>query len=254
MNYNEEIKKIADFYDKRAKKGDGVSAAGQWGDKNQVSLICEEINTKIDLNEKQKVLEIGCGTGVLGRWLSHHCEIYVGCDISLFMLKKFKEEFQNDIELYQSVTHLIPFKENFFDIVVMNGVTMYLHDKDLLKKTLDEMKRVAKKNSTIFLGENITPEGYYWELTWFQNLSTSKQRIAKLYINLRRWLAKQSSLFEGKWKTMHKEISPSFIENYFMGNKVEISDAAARTTRKKQLGENYKGNRRIDFVIKLREK
>lgn len=252
MNYNEEIKKIADFYDKRAKKGDGVAAAGQWGDKNQVSLICEEISTKIDLNKKQKVLEIGCGTGVLGTWLKNHCNNYVGCDISFFMLKKFIEESQDKVELFQSVTHLIPFRENLFDVVIMNGVTMYLHDENLLKKTLGEMKRVSKKNGIIFLGENITPEGYYWELSWFQNLSASKQRVAKIYINFRKWLAKQSSIFEGKWKLMHKEISPSIIKNFFNEHEVKISDAAAHTIRKKQLGKNYKGNRRVDFVIKLK--
>jgi ubiquinone/menaquinone biosynthesis C-methylase UbiE len=251
---NKEIKKIADFYDKRAKQVDGVAAAGQWGDKNQVSLICEEIGNKIDLNDKQKILEIGCGTGVLGKWLKNHCSSYVGCDISLFMIKKFTEEYQEKVELIQSVTHAIPLKENFFDVVVMNGVSMYLHDENLLNETLREMKRVAKKNGIIFLGENITPEGFYWELTWFQNLSSSEQCIAKIYVNFRRWLAKQNSMFEGKWKLMHKEVSPALIKSYFKDHEVKISEAAARTTRKKQLGKNYKGNRRVDFVIKLKKK
>src|SRR3990172_161992 len=153
MNYNEEIKKIADFYDKRAKKGDGVSAAGQWGDKNQVSSICEEINTKIDLNEKQKVLEIGCGTGVLGRWLSHHCEIYVGCDISLFMLKKFKEEFQNDIELYQSVTHLILFKtEDYLDYESASGdrFPLFIKIRNEKKEIIGQLGVVIVKSTNAY--------------------------------------------------------------------------------------------------------
>ena len=46
MDKNEELKKIADYYDSRAKKLDEVRAAGQWGSKELAPLIVDEICKK----------------------------------------------------------------------------------------------------------------------------------------------------------------------------------------------------------------
>ncbi|MGI0021938.1 MAG: hypothetical protein ACRD9Q_03655, partial [Nitrososphaeraceae archaeon] len=61
-----EIKRVTKTYDDRAKKYDSIGAAGQWGSGDMVSLICDEIFNKVKITKKDKVLEIGCGSGVLG--------------------------------------------------------------------------------------------------------------------------------------------------------------------------------------------
>lgn len=251
MANDEEIKNVAAFYDKRAENTDGLRAAGQWKSTEDVKMVCEEICRKIDIKSSDRILEIGCGSGVLGSWLEERCELYVGFDVSFQMLKKFKGEHNKSYNLVQSVTHLIPFCDKFFDKIVMNGVTMYIHDVSVLENTLNEIDRVAKNTATVFLGENITPDGYYWELVWFQNLSRPMQFFAKPYIRLRKMLASKSKRFEGKWKSMHKEIEPLFIKNHYKNSTVEITDASARKVRERALGSRYRGNRRIDFVIKL---
>lgn len=251
MNYNS-IKKIEKLYDDRiSSTNDSVKAAGQWGSNEFVPLICKEICSKINLERHYTVLELGCGSGVLGNYISERCMKYVGIDLSFQMMKHFLHESKTNVSLIQTTTDNVPLPDNSFDIVLLNGVTMYFHDDLLLKKTLEEMKRLVTSDGTIFIGENIIPKGYFWEFVWFQNLSNTSQMILLPYVKIRKFLAKNRKL-AGKWASIHKEIAPKFIKQFFKESDVIQSRASAYTIKHKILGKKYRGNRRADFVIKLK--
>ena len=253
---SENIDEIRNLYDKRiTSTKDTILAAGQWESKDYVPLICEEICQKINLKKSDIVLELGCGSGVLGNWINGRCSFYVGLDISFQMLMAFLKQpnSQKIINLIQSITGKVPLHDDHFDITIMNGVSMYLNQCQL-EETLREMERVTRRKGIIFIGENIVPENFQWELVWFQNLSNSKQRIARQYIKFRKLLAQINPKLAGKWKSIHKEIKPEFINKFFEGRGIVIqSNAASYTVKKKILGNNYKGNKRVDFLIKLDE-
>jgi len=255
MKNNNSIKEIQNLYDKRISTSkDSVKAAGQWGSKDFVPLICNEITKKISISNNDNVIELGCGSGVLGNWINERCKSYIGIDLSKKMLDAFKTDYniKKIPEFIQGLTNFIPFCDNTFDVVVLNGVTMYLHDEKILKNTLDEMKRIVKPKGTIFIGENIIPSGYAWEFSWFQKLSPTIQNLAKFYVNFRMRIAQKIPKLAGKWKVIHKEISPEFLQNYFQSiGKITQSKSAARTIKEQKLGSKYRGNRRMDFVIKL---
>jgi len=249
-------KKIAQYYDERAKKAvDIVSAAGQWFPKEYTNQMCDEICKKIKLTKSDKILEIGSGSDVLGNYVRKRCKFYAGADISSFMLKKCLEQDSSKEKpnVIQSTTHEIPFQDELFTITIMNSVSMYLLDEGILEKTLFEMERVTIPGGTIFIGENITPERTFWEYTWFQRLNPFFQIFAKPYIRFRIWLAKKNIKLGGKWKNYHKEITLEYLKNFFDDRgDVVISDAACYTIRKRFLGEKHIGNHRVDFIIKLK--
>jgi len=254
MNEKDSRKKIQELYDKRITSSrNSIIAAGQWGSKEYVPLICKEIGNKIGLSKNDKVIELGCGSGVLGNWINTHCKLYVGMDISFQMLNFFLKESNNlSPIIIQGSTESIPNSDKNFDVVILNGVTMYLHNEKFLQKTFNEMLRVAKKNARIFIGENITPSGFFWELSWFQNLSPSAQILAKQYIKLRRWIARKNPKLSGKWNSIHREISPEFVDHFFTKyGKTTMSKSSASTVKQRILGTKYKGNKRVDFLIKL---
>lgn len=248
------IKQVAKYYDERTKNSDNIDAAGQWQPKELVSEICQEISKKIGIKYDDRVLEIGCGSGVLGDPIIKNISFYVGVDISFMMLKKFLglPINENKLNLIQSTAAEIPILNNFFSIIILNSITMYFPNKEYLKKTLREIERVACPSATIFMGENSVPERYYYEFAWFQNLGIVGQTFAKPYIRIRKWLAKTSPRLAGKWKNVYMEISPQFIIKYFTEKgDVSVSDTAAYTIRKRVFGKNCKGNRRMDFIIRL---
>ena len=132
----------------------------------------------------------------------------------------------------------------------MNSVTMYLSRQEL-EKTLFEIERISSKGATIFIGDNVIPSGSYWELSWFQNLNTNKQRMVKPYIKFRKWLAKKDSKLAGKWKNLHEEVSPDFIKKYFENvGQVFVTKSATAKVKEKKF-ERVGTSKREDFVIKL---
>lgn len=254
MSNNDWLKKVENFYDSRMEKtDDAVFAAGQWEIPELVPQICDEICRKTKITKNHFVLELGCGSGVLGNWISKNSANYVGIDISSNMLNSFNNSSgENSVELLQGITDKIPFNDNIFDVIVMNSVTMYIHDNEILLNTFKEMQRVAKNNGILFIGDNITPSNSLWELVWYRNLSDSKKSLLLPYIKFRKWLANKNKKFAGKWKVIHKEISPKLISNFFNNTGiVSESMAATYTIKKSKAGTNYKGSKRVDFVIQL---
>ena len=256
MSDFDEIKRISKVYDNRANSANGLKAAGQWGSKELADLITKEIIRKIELKKEDYVLEIGCGSGVLGSVVEKNCDVYYGFDASKLMLKKFQTEYplKYGHNLIESTATQIPFKVNSFDKIILNGVSMYFPNEKFLLQVLTEIKRVSKTESVIFIGENIVSSRYFWELVWYENLPSIIQLFAQSYIKFRRWLTKKNSLLSGKWKYSHNDISPKFVQEFFkVGGKFSVSDSAAYTIRKKRYGNNVRGNRRMDFLIELKK-
>ena len=70
LNSTDSIKKVEKLYDDRiTSSNDAVKAAGQWGSDEYVPFICEEIFKKIKIKKTDTVLELGCGSGVLGNYI-----------------------------------------------------------------------------------------------------------------------------------------------------------------------------------------
>jgi ubiquinone/menaquinone biosynthesis C-methylase UbiE len=244
-----EIKRITRIYDKRASTYNSLNAAGQWISENLAKDIIKEIIQKIELINSDKVLEIGCGSGVLGSKIAEKCQYFVGFDTSRVMLNRFRDENKNVNLIQASATH-IPLREDVFDKIIMNGVTMYFPNNNFLASVMNESKRVTKKKFLIFLGENIIPSKFHWELVWFENLPLPLQLFAKQYIKFRLLIARKKPSWAGKWRHIHKAISPKSVEYFFNNLSINITDAASYTIRKREFGKNAKGNRRVDFIIK----
>ena len=81
-------------------------------------------------------------------------------------------------------------------------------------------------------------------------LPNYSQKLLLPYLKIRKWLSKNPK-FAGKWKSIHNEISPKFINDFFSDHDVQQSNASAYSVKKQKLGSNYKGNRRADFLIQL---
>lgn len=219
------LKFVQYLYDKRANENRVVDASGQWGKTELVPIICNKIIKKIKLERKHTVLELGCGGGVLGSYLIMNC-FYIGIDISLVYLKKFNHDY-----LAQAITSLLPFKKNYFDRIVMNSVSMYL-SKDLLNKTFDEIKRVAKSDAIIFLGDNVVD---------IKNELGIRNGIKSHYIDFRK------KFKIGKWSNSYEELhSKILVKKFYEYNIIESKSCTSETKNEFMKHDNN----RIDFIIK----
>jgi ubiquinone/menaquinone biosynthesis C-methylase UbiE len=102
----------------------------------------------IKMEKHSLVLDVGCGTGLLFGYVADKAETTVALDISrkiLLEAKKRAKNFQN-IQLILADADNMPLRPNFFSHVF--GITL-IQNMPNPTKTLNEIKRVAKKDATI---------------------------------------------------------------------------------------------------------
>lgn len=106
----------------------------------------------------QRILEIGCGTGLLLLRLAGECERYVGTDFSAAALERVacvvRERSWKHVELYErDAADLTNFDPNSFDVVVLNSVVQYFPDVDYLRRVLEGACRMVRPGGHVFIGD-----------------------------------------------------------------------------------------------------
>ena len=97
------------------------------------------------LNNKSKILDVGCGKGFLLYELKKILPglKIVGYDISIYAINNAKKEIRENLFVHKAQKKT-KFKNNYFDLVISIGCLHNLHIYDL-KKSIKEINRIAKK-------------------------------------------------------------------------------------------------------------
>src|SRR5262249_9893508 len=108
----------------------------------------------------RRVLEIGCGTGLLLFRVAPHCESYHGTDLSEKALEhidqhiaKHPHRYQNVTLTHQTADELSSLDSEAYDTLVINSVIQYFPSVDYLVRVLEEAERLVKPGGKIFLGD-----------------------------------------------------------------------------------------------------
>jgi ubiquinone/menaquinone biosynthesis C-methylase UbiE len=121
----------------------------------------------LSINADYRVLDIGCGVGRWGDALSQILTqgVYVGVDYSAELIKVAKEYSMNDVNnnrkylvgSFQNLTDVL--KDNgvdrFFDVVLINGVLMYINDSDI-DRCLGSISGLVKSTAKVYIKESVS--------------------------------------------------------------------------------------------------
>ncbi|MBA2682590.1 MAG: amino acid adenylation domain-containing protein [Ktedonobacteraceae bacterium] len=113
---------------------------------------------RIRAGNHQRVLEIGCGTGLLLFRLAPHCAAYCGTDISTVVLDKVRHEAHRQgltqvTLLQRSANNLTEMEAGVYDVVVLNSVVQYFPSADYLVQVLEQALHMLAPEGRIFLGD-----------------------------------------------------------------------------------------------------
>ncbi len=137
-------------------------AENDWGDKLDVRYY---LARKLSVLEGKKVLDVGCGKGLLLKVLKNSNEKY-GVDSAEKAVREVKRLNPNAV-IKKASMYRLPFPSNWFDVVVMANVVPNA-DFPAPKRTrrknqeqvMREVARVLKKNGVLFL---TTPNNAYYK-------------------------------------------------------------------------------------------
>lgn len=174
LERNEQASLLADwrtFYDdlyRAAQSGsDPTFNLAGWtssytGEPLSVAAMREQVDqtvARILLHRPQRVLEIGCGTGLLLFRIAPHCQRYVGTDISALVLRGLREQLAGmeqlrHVELWErDARDFSGLPPQSFDAVVLNSVVQYFPSLEYLQRVLEGAARLLVPGGVLFLGD-----------------------------------------------------------------------------------------------------
>ena len=106
----------------------------------------------------RRVLEIGCGTGMVLYACLPHVEHYTGTDVSPAALERIRAELDSAERVKVTLMHqpahgLEGLSDQRFDLVVINSVAQYFPHADYLTEVLDRASRLLLDGGHVFLGD-----------------------------------------------------------------------------------------------------
>ncbi|MGD2248042.1 MAG: class I SAM-dependent methyltransferase [Candidatus Methanofastidiosia archaeon] len=117
--------------------------------KNQADYTREyrlKLYKKVDISEKECILDIGCGTGAVTEDLvSLSNGVITGVDIDDKKLV-YAKKLLDTVNFLQTDVLWLPFRDNTFDLVVFNIVLTHINEQE---RAVKEMARVTKKNGIV---------------------------------------------------------------------------------------------------------
>jgi amino acid adenylation domain-containing protein len=114
---------------------------------------------RIQALRPNKVLEIGCGVGLVLQHVAPRCAVYLGTDLSGSALNQLRqwvsrrEDLRHVELLHRSATELQDLEAGSFDTVVLNSVVQYFPDIDYLLAVLQGAMRLLSPGGRIFIGD-----------------------------------------------------------------------------------------------------
>lgn len=110
----------------------------------------EVIARELPERQSQRILDLGCGTGVFSPWFGPG---YVGIDIAEIYINYARRHYR-DKEFQIMDASKLKFPAQFFDAIWVNGVLHHLND-DSVRQVVAEMKCVLKLGGKVVVMEDI---------------------------------------------------------------------------------------------------
>ena len=154
-------------YHKRVKKFS--QNVNQIAEKNIISKILKKQNVK-------RILDFGCNDGLLNKYLDNNIN-YWGVDNN----KKIKKELKLYSKNIKIIKKKIPFKNDFFDCVVLSHVLAHIENPNKLIRNLENKLRI--KGIFIIVSPNKSYKFFYSFINIFNNYNPDTT-IYKYYSSL----------------------------------------------------------------------
>ncbi len=110
------------------------------GDKERIEKIVELTGTG------ERILDVGCGTGLIGKKIKDKGNVVYGIDFSKGAINNTRKK--GIIARVADIQKSIPFKNNFFDGIILGEIIEHIYDTD---KFLQNVRKKLRKGGYVII-------------------------------------------------------------------------------------------------------
>lgn len=142
----------------------------------KVDSEIEILQQHIDFKNKT-VVDIGCGTGKISRFLAAKAKFVIGVDTPELICKAADSEIPANLIFKEGLAQNLPLDDNSADVLIFFASFHHIPE-DKMPQAIKECARVLKKNGIVCFIEPYAMEGTYYDLTRLLEDEAAIQKIA----------------------------------------------------------------------------
>lgn len=126
----------------------------------EMEEFSENVRKKLEgyIDGSKKVLEVGCGSGLILRKIAPHVALYAATDISPVLVDKLSRYasetgMDNLVPRCLSAAQLHALDLGQFDIIILNSVVQYFPGHGYLRKVIAQCLELLTENGVLFIGD-----------------------------------------------------------------------------------------------------
>jgi amino acid adenylation domain-containing protein len=134
------------------------SYTGRPFDEAEIVECVDDTIARLRALRPARVLEIGCGTGLLLFRLASGCEQYYASDVSSEVLRQVERQLPasglTNVHLYHRAAHdMSGLPQGSFDLVIINEVVQYFPGVEYLVRVLEQALPMVRPGGRVFIGD-----------------------------------------------------------------------------------------------------
>ena len=151
------------------------------GDVKIISNIVDHIDSYLNINKNDVILDVCCGNALITKMLASKCSKITGIDISEQLIKLAEKDCPPNLNLIKGdALNLSETVNGNFDKILLYFSFQYFDTFDKGKKVISEMNKLLKPGGTIFLGD-VTDYSKRWK--FYKTTSQKISHIIKRILN-----------------------------------------------------------------------
>jgi SAM-dependent methyltransferase len=142
-----------EVWESKATEDDFMASGRSSGDPAQLFALLSDACAALKPAPNDRLLDAGCGVGLLARHLAPYVRSLVGCDFAVPLLVRARRHAPAGRYLAADLRRL-PFRDAAFTTVMVSSVLQYLDDDDAVMQALAEVRRVIAPGGRAFASGN----------------------------------------------------------------------------------------------------
>jgi len=140
-------------WESKAGEGDFAASGRSSGDPGQLFALLADACAALAPSPSDRVLDLGCGVGLIARHLTPYVSWLVGLDFALPLLERARSAAPEGCFVAGALPGL-PFRDGAFTLVLASSVLQYLDGDQGVERGLAEMRRVTAPGGRAFASGN----------------------------------------------------------------------------------------------------